>query len=66
MKSVRIRSYFGLYSVRMWENTDQNSSEYGHSLHSVYYILKAGFHAYDGSQSQQSLCFSYHVLASTV
>ena len=30
MENVRIRSYFGLYSVRMWENTDQNSSEYGH------------------------------------
>ena len=31
-KSVRIRSYFGPYSVRMRENTDQNNSEYGHFL----------------------------------
>ena len=32
MKSVRIRSYSGPYSVRMQENTDQNNSEYGQSL----------------------------------
>ena len=46
IKSVHIRSYsgphfpaFGLkvlsifpYSVQMWENTDQNNSEYGHFL----------------------------------
>ena len=30
VKSVRIRSYCGPYSVRMRENTDQNNSEYGH------------------------------------
>ena len=37
VKSVRIRSYsgsyfpaFGLNSVRILENTDQNNSEYGH------------------------------------
>ena len=30
VKSVRIRSHSGPYSVRMWENTDQNNSEYGH------------------------------------
>ena len=29
VKSVRIRSYSGPYSVRMWENTDKNNSEYG-------------------------------------
>ena len=29
VKSVRIRSYSGLYSVRMRENADQNNSEYG-------------------------------------
>ena len=34
VKSVRIRSYSGLYSVRMRENTDQNNSEYGHFLQS--------------------------------
>ena len=33
-KSVRIRSYFGPYSVRMRGNTDQNNSEYGHFLRS--------------------------------
>ena len=33
-KSVRIRSYFGSYSVRMRGNTDQNNSEYGHFLRS--------------------------------
>ena len=27
-KSVRIRSYSGPYSVRTWENTEQNNSEY--------------------------------------
>ena len=36
MKSARIPSYSGLYSVRMQENTDQNNSEYGHFLHSVF------------------------------
>ena len=30
MKSVRIRSY----SVQMWENADQNNSEYGRFLRS--------------------------------
>ena len=46
VKSVRIRSYSGLYypafglhtispySVKMWENTDQNNPEYGHFLRS--------------------------------
>ena len=34
VKSVHIRSYSGLYSVRMRENTDQNNSEYGHFLQS--------------------------------
>ena len=33
VKSVRIRSYSGPYSVRMRENTDQNNSEYGHFSH---------------------------------
>ena len=33
-KSVRIRSYSGLYSVRMRKNTDQNNAEYGH-FHAV-------------------------------
>ena len=35
VKSVRIRSYSGSYSVRMRENTDQNNSEYGHLLRSA-------------------------------
>ena len=30
VKSFRIRSYSGPYSVRMRKNTDQNNSEYGH------------------------------------
>ena len=34
VKSVRIRSYSGLHSVQMPENTDQNNSEYGHFLRS--------------------------------
>ena len=34
IKSVRIRSYSGPYSVRMRKNTDQNNSEYGHFLRS--------------------------------
>ena len=35
VKSVRIRSYSGPYSVRMRENTNQNNSEYGHFSGSV-------------------------------
>ena len=30
VKSVRIQSFSGPYSVRMRENTDQKISEYGH------------------------------------
>ena len=30
VKSVRIRSYSGPYSIRMPTNTDQKDSEYGH------------------------------------
>ena len=29
VRRFRIRSYSGPYSVQMWENTDQNNSEYG-------------------------------------
>ena len=36
VKSVRIRSYSGPYSVRMWENANQNNSEYGHFSCSAY------------------------------
>ena len=28
------------YSVRMWENADQNNSEYGRFLHSVYSMIQ--------------------------
>ena len=35
VKSVRIRSYSGPYSVKMRENTDQKNSEYGHFLRSI-------------------------------
>ena len=38
MKSVRIQSYSGPYSVRMRESTDQNNSEYGRFLRSAGYI----------------------------
>ena len=34
LKSVRIRSFSGPYSVRVWENTDQKNSEYWH-FHAV-------------------------------
>ena len=30
VKSVHIQSFSGRYSVRMWKNTDQKNSEYGH------------------------------------
>ena len=30
VRSVRIRSYFGPYSVRMRENANQNNFEYGY------------------------------------
>ena len=36
VKSVRIQSYSGPYSVQMRENTDQNNSEYGHFSRSGY------------------------------
>ena len=39
VKSVRIRSYSGPYSVKMRENTDQNNSKYGHFSRSDYYII---------------------------
>ena len=35
VKSVRIRSFSGLYSSQMRENADQNNSEYGHFLRSA-------------------------------
>ena len=31
------------YSVRMWENTDQNKSEYGHFSRSVWAVLESFF-----------------------
>ena len=39
VKSVRIRSYFGPYSVRIRENTDPNNSQYGHVSRSVSQII---------------------------
>ena len=55
VKSVRIRGYSGLYSVRkirsispysvwMLGNTDQNNSEYGHFLRSVSQKCSRGKH----------------------
>ena len=41
----RIRTEYGEirsispYSARMWENTDQNNSQYGHFLRSVFALL---------------------------
>ena len=35
-KSVRIRSFISLYSVRMRENTDQKNSKYAHFTRSDY------------------------------
>ena len=35
VKSVRLGSYSGLYSARMWENTDQNNYKYGQFSRSV-------------------------------
>ena len=37
MKSVRIRSYAGQYSVGMQENADHNNTKCGHFLHSEVY-----------------------------
>ena len=65
IKSVHIRSYsgphfpaFGLkvlcifpYSVQMWENTDQNNSEYGHFLRGA----RVRKHSYSGIFTQ---CFT--------
>ena len=44
MKSVRIRSFSGLYSVQMRENTDQKNFEYGQGLCSETFldILRSG------------------------
>ena len=42
MKSVRIQSFSGPYSVQMCEKTDQKNPEYGHFSRSLYetaYIL---------------------------
>ena len=46
VKSVRIRSFFGLYfpafglnSIQIRENTDQNNSEYRHFSHSDYLYI---------------------------
>ena len=36
VKSVRIRNFSGPYSIQIWENTDQENSEYWYFLHSVY------------------------------
>ena len=39
MKSVRVRSFSGPYSVRMQENKGQENFEYGHFLRSVVYFF---------------------------
>ena len=39
VKSVHIRSYSGPYSFQMWENAEQNNSEYGHFSRSENYFV---------------------------
>ena len=59
MKSVRIRSYSGPYSVRMRENMDQNNSEYGHFLHSDISNISIHFrHLFGKNMSQPAFTFS--------
>ena len=41
MKNIRIRSFSGPYSVQMWENKDQQKSEYGQFLLSFTYPLRS-------------------------
>ena len=55
MKSVRIQSFSGPYSVWMLKNTDQKNSEYGHFSRSV--VLKLFLH----SDKFQSRC-SYKII----
>ena len=43
MKIAYTRSYSGPYSVQIRENTDQNNSEYGHFLRSVFAKMSIGF-----------------------
>ena len=33
-KCPYLQLFWSVFSIRMWENTDQNNSEYGHFLHS--------------------------------
>ena len=62
VKSVRIRSYSGQYSVRMRENTDQNNSEYGYIPCSGYYNNKVIVLLINFSESlASSLCFGSRV-----
>ena len=42
VKSVPIRSYSGLHSVRMRENMDQNNSEQGHFSRSALVLRSSG------------------------
>ena len=46
VKSVHVRSFSGPYSVRMWEDTDQKNSEYGHFSRSEFPLHTAKFEFY--------------------
>ena len=39
VKSVQIRNFSGLYSVRMRENTDQKKTPYLDTFHAVIFLL---------------------------
>ena len=43
IRSIQNISLYFMYSVRMWENVDQNNSEFGHYLCSVYYSRESDF-----------------------
>ena len=51
VKSVRIRSYPGPYSVRMRENTDQKNPEYGYFPHSDLFKTQ--------QEKEGKLCINY-------
>ena len=66
VKSVRIWSYagqhfpaFGLNSVPMWENADQNNSEYEHLSCSVFYPFRPIYMELSKNRFQATICKSW-------
>ena len=59
VKSVRVQSFSGRYSVRMWENTDQKNSKYGHFSRSVTLL-------FSGLIKMVAVCFYLSLVAFTV